>query len=111
MRQARQEYKGSLQGAQSGCQELSRQGEGALWARRRVSDSARELWGYSERFKLRVARSDLQFLRHSSRLLCGEGSGGKTVSEEAAVSSRESGWWPGQRQDQEKGPISGVFGK
>lgn len=33
------------------------------------------------------------------------------VSEEAAVSSGESGWWPGQRQDREKGPISGVFGK
>ena len=27
------------------------------------------------------------------------------------MSSEDSGWWPGQRQDGEKGPVSGVFGK
>lgn len=43
--QARQEYKGGLPGAQSGCQTLSGRGEGALLARRRGSDSAQELWG------------------------------------------------------------------
>lgn len=44
-----------------GAKRWSRQGEGACGLEVRVSDSVRELWGYSERFKLRVARSICSF--------------------------------------------------
>lgn len=45
----------------------------------------------------------MQFLRNSSWLMYGEGSGGRKASEEAAVSSREREWWLGQETGWKKG--------